>query len=170
MRKIWPTLFLAASVLSACATVSIRFPAEAAEKAADKIIGEVWQISEARMGSCNTAADLRVDAPGVSAIVQKMRARHAQLAGYYTSGEVGLTADGMIGLHDTGVAPPASRYTMNALVAAENQDRNALYAEIANTNGHPEWQAGVRNTFAQRWVERALPGWWVQSDDYWEQK
>lgn len=33
-----------AGVLSACVTINIYFPAAAAEKAADKIIDEVWQL------------------------------------------------------------------------------------------------------------------------------
>jgi hypothetical protein len=35
---------LAALGLSACVTINIYFPAAAAEKAADKIIDEVWQL------------------------------------------------------------------------------------------------------------------------------
>ncbi|MBK6618033.1 MAG: hypothetical protein WAT53_08590 [Nitrosomonas sp.] len=34
-------------VLSACVTINIYFPAAAAEKAADRIIEEVWQIEDA---------------------------------------------------------------------------------------------------------------------------
>ncbi len=34
----------AALILPACVTINIYFPAAAAEKAADKIIDEVWQI------------------------------------------------------------------------------------------------------------------------------
>jgi len=52
---------------------------------------------------------------------------------------------------------------VNGLVSAENRDRNALYAEIANANGHPEWQAEIRSTFAQRWIQRAQPGWWYRA-------
>ena len=116
------------------------------------------------------AVDLEVNTPGVNAIKQSMQARHAQLAPHYASGAVGLTADGMIALRDAGAVPLAQRQAVNALVAAENQDRNALYAEIANANGHPEWQAEIRSTFAQRWVQRAQPGWWVQSGGGWTQK
>jgi hypothetical protein len=42
-------LFLAlslASILSACVTINIYFPAAAAEKAADRLIDEVWQVKE----------------------------------------------------------------------------------------------------------------------------
>lgn len=35
---------MAASLLSACVTINIYFPAAAAEKAADRIIDEVWQL------------------------------------------------------------------------------------------------------------------------------
>ncbi len=34
-------------ILSACVTINIYFPAAAAEKAADRIIEEVWQIEDA---------------------------------------------------------------------------------------------------------------------------
>lgn len=42
-------LFAAAVALSAsaCVTINIYFPAAAAEKAADRIIDEVWQLREA---------------------------------------------------------------------------------------------------------------------------
>ena len=116
------------------------------------------------------AADLEVNTPGVNTIKQSMQARHAQLAAHYASGAVGLTADGLIALRDAGAVPLAQRQAVNALVSAENNDRNALYTEISNANGHPEWQAEIRSTFAQRWIQRAQPGWWVQSDGAWKQK
>ena len=34
------------AVLAACVTINIYFPAAAAEKAADKIIDEVWQLKK----------------------------------------------------------------------------------------------------------------------------
>lgn len=116
------------------------------------------------------AVDLDVNTPGVNTIKQSMQARHAQLAPHYNSGAVGLTADGMIALRDAGAIPLPQRQAVNALVAAENSDRNALYAEIARANGHPEWEAEIRSTFAQRWIQRAQAGWWVQSGGAWKQK
>lgn len=38
---------LTASTAAACVTINIYFPAAAAEKAADRIIDEVWQAREA---------------------------------------------------------------------------------------------------------------------------
>lgn len=126
----------------------------------------------ALVGALNAyaAADLEVNTPGVNAIKSSMQARHAQLAGYYASGAVGLSMDGMIELRDAGSVPLAARQTVNALIAAENQDRDALYAEIANANGHPEWKSEIRGTFAQRWIQRAQRGWWVMSNNGWTQK
>jgi hypothetical protein len=37
---------LAATALVGCVTINIYFPAAAAEKAADKIIDEVWQLQK----------------------------------------------------------------------------------------------------------------------------
>ena len=44
-KKVWIALPLAAFALSACVTINIYFPAAAVEKAADKIIDEVWKQS-----------------------------------------------------------------------------------------------------------------------------
>ena len=37
-------------------------------------------------------------------------------------------------------------------------------------NQHPEWEADIRNTFAQRWIDRAQAGWWVQRGGAWVKK
>ncbi len=46
MNKNRIALPLAGMALSACVTINIYFPAAAAEKAADKIIEEVWQTQK----------------------------------------------------------------------------------------------------------------------------
>lgn len=46
MRLRRMALLPAALGLSACVTINIYFPAAAAEKAADKIIDEVWQLKD----------------------------------------------------------------------------------------------------------------------------
>ncbi len=44
--KQWGAVGAVALILPACVTINIYFPAAAAEKAADKIIDEVWQIKK----------------------------------------------------------------------------------------------------------------------------
>jgi len=50
--KIWMTGLVLTTMLAltACVTINIYFPAAAAEKAADKIIDEVWQIKQGEAG------------------------------------------------------------------------------------------------------------------------
>jgi uncharacterized protein YdbL (DUF1318 family) len=59
---------------------------------------------------------------------------------------------------------------VQGLVAAENKDRSALYAEIARANGHPEWKADIQSTFAKRWINKASKGWWYNTGSGWKQK
>ena len=92
-----------------------------------------------------------------------MQGRHGQLAAYYASGAVGVAHDGSIQLRDANAVPLAQRQQVSNLVAAENSDRAALYREVARANGHPEWEAQVRSTFGQRWIDKAQSGWFVQN-------
>ena len=115
-------------------------------------------------------ADINVNSPAINALKQSMQTRHAQLRPYLDSGAVGLTADGMYAVRDASLVPLSNRQAVSGLVAAENQDRTALYIEIARVNGHPEWQGEIGNTFAQRWIQHAQPGWWIQSGGGWKQK
>jgi len=91
-------------------------------------------------------------------------------AAHYASGAVGLTRDGLVAVRDANAVPLKDRQAVNGLVSAENNDRNALYKEIASGNGHPEWEAEVRSTFAQRWVQKAQGGWWYQDAGGWAKK
>lgn len=116
------------------------------------------------------AADLEINTPAISTIKNSMQARHAQLSGFYASGAVGFTRDGLVAVRDANAVPLAQRQSLNGLVAAENNDRNALYKEIANANTHPEWEAEVRSTFAQRWIQKAQGGWYYQDGSGWVKK
>lgn len=116
------------------------------------------------------AADLEINTPAISALQNSMQSRHGKLAGFYSSGAVGLTKDGLIAVKDASAVALKDRQSLNSLVAAENADRNNLYKEIAAANGHPEWEAEIRNTFAQRWVQKAQSGWWYQDGSGWKKR
>lgn len=114
-------------------------------------------------GAALAQANLEVNTPGVASLKSGMQQRHAQLAAFYASGAVGLTRDGNIALRDANAVPLAQRQQVNSLIAAENQDRAALYREIARANSKPEWENDIRATFAQRWIEKAQAGWFYQN-------
>jgi len=118
-----------------------------------------FALPQAAVGQAN----LEINTPAINALQRSMQQRHTQLAPLYSSGAVGFTRDGNVALRDAKAVPLAQRQQVNALIAAENQDRAALYREIARANGHPEWEPDIRATFAQRWISRAQPGWYYQN-------
>jgi uncharacterized protein YdbL (DUF1318 family) len=190
--------------LSACVTINVYFPAAAAEKAADKIIEDVWgsdkssestkreddkQTSVRGTGTqhvllaaaasvldfivapAHAQANLNIETPAIRQLTQSMEARHAQLKKYYDAGAIGLTRDGLVQVRDQNLVPLPERNSVRKLVAEENADRANLYREIATANGHTEWEADIRTTFAERWASKAPAGWWFQDESgAWKQK
>ncbi|OGT33699.1 MAG: hypothetical protein A2W28_03255 [Gammaproteobacteria bacterium RBG_16_51_14] len=115
--------------------------------------------------------DINISTPGINKLQAMMKERHGTLSAFYGSGAVGMENNGLISVRDDKAIPLKERNNVKKLVADENRDRNALYAEIAGANGHPEWENEIRNTFARRWVDNAPPGWWYKGGDgAWKQK
>ena len=116
------------------------------------------------------SANLDVNTPEVRAIVGSLANRNGQLRPYFASGAIGLTADGHVEVRDQNAVALPERAKVKSLVAEENQDRDALYAEVAKANGHPEWKSDIQNTFAKRWIAKADGGTWYQDGGGWKQK
>ncbi|MEE7625091.1 YdbL family protein [Methylobacter sp. Wu8] len=195
MRKI---SVLSALLLTACVTINIYFPAAAAEKAADEIIKDIqgitpqktepkpkaglpdWQVGMYRIidTAINTVvssaqadeADLAIDSAEIRQLRATMEGRFASLQPLYAAGFIGIQADGLLAVRDIESVPLKDRNQVNKLVAVENADRQSLYQAIANANGHPDWAAQIKSTFAGRWVTNAQAGWWYQSSGSWKQK
>jgi uncharacterized protein YdbL (DUF1318 family) len=109
-------------------------------------------------------ANLEVNTPAITALVSSMQKRLADLGPFYANGAVGLTREGFVALREINAVPLAQRQHINGLISAENQDRAALYREIARANGKPEWENDIRTTFAQRWIDKAQGGWYYQNN------
>ena len=197
-----PISLLMLLLVTACVTINVYFPAEAAVKAADRIILDVygekpdskneekpaaaeptsWRHDAVRptpvavqllnwlVAPAHAEADISINTPAIRQLKAKMEQRHRQLAPHYASGAVGMTGDGRITLRDQKLVPLKERNTVKGLVSQENGDRDALYAEIARANGHPEWERDIRQTFAKRWVANARSGWYYQDGGAWKQK
>ena len=202
-RSLAVKLALLSLSATACVTINVYFPAAAAEKAADRIIEDVWGEDAKKAAPQKTTpgpqskvrdvdatrillvaaehalnfliapaaaqADLNIATPAVRQLTSSMEARHAQLKPYYDSGAIGLTQDGLVELRDQNAVPLPQRNAVRKLVSDENNDRNNLYREIASANGHPEWEGDIRKTFAQRWIDKASPGWYYNAGG-WKQK
>ncbi len=188
MLKPW-NLFAAAALLSltACVTINVYFPAAEAQQAArefvENVIGEQPKAEpkpEAGQGGGMAAlggavldfvfpaaqaqsADINIRTPAIQSIQSRMAERfQSSLASHFDSGALGLARDGTISLRDASKVGLRDRAAVNQAVADDNRDRNAVYREIAVANGHPEWEAQIRDTFARQWIESARSGWWYQ--------
>lgn len=116
-------------------------------------------------------ANIDISTPAINRLKASMTQRHSQLEPFYLSGAIGMDSNGLITLRDPASVSIRDRNVVNQLVAAENQNRNALYAEIARANNHPEWEDQIRNTFARRWIANAPAGWYFQdTGGSWKQK
>lgn len=194
-RWLSATLATAALSLAACVTINVYFPAAAAEKAADRIIDDVWgqqpgAPAPATAPTPTSSLDLQrllvglldlvippaaaqepnldASSPEVSHLKAQMENRFAELKPLLDSGGIGLTNDGLLAVRDV---PLAQRTAARNLVGNENADRTALYREIANANKQPQWEKDIRAVFAQRWIAKAAPGWWYQdANGAWKQR
>ena len=114
--------------------------------------------------------DFNASSPQIEQIKARMASRFSELRPFLDSGAIGLTADGLIAVHDANAASLADRARMNQLVSAENKDRKALYQAIADANNQPGWAGQIQKTFAERWISQAQSGWWYQSGGGWKKK
>jgi uncharacterized protein len=195
MRTTSASLFSTALLLAtACVTINVYFPAAAAEKAADRIIEDVWQQPKSTAPAPHSSLPTRIfvaaldfivppaqaaegqqpnidiSSPEVQRLKATMAARFTSLKPLFDSGAVGLTGDGLVSVRDANAVPLAQRNAVKSLVADENTDRKALYREIAVANGQPQWEGQIRSVFAQRWVAKANAGWWYEDSSGWKQK
>ncbi|MBU2809461.1 YdbL family protein [Acidithiobacillus ferrooxidans] len=207
--------------LSACVTVNIYFPAAAAQKLADQVVGEVYKAAakgallapvapaasvpappaaptrsaapasnalsmaspyhaasyllamgfSAISGTAEAAANLDASSPGVQSARAQLEAIAAQMRPYFVSGAVGFTANGLVAIHDAAAVPLQQRAALNGLVNSNNSALSNLYQQIADANGHPEWEGQIQQTFAQAWINKAPAGYWYQSPSgQWQKK
>lgn len=178
--------------VAACVTINVYFPSAEAARAADQIIRDVYGEQEALPGTVpqsepssqappaqmqpvwvsvlewmvypvQAAANINIQTPAIRSIRASMEQRFKKLKPFYENGSVGMTNNGHIAVRDLNQVALKDRKKASGLVAEENRDRTELYREIARANGHPEWEADIRATFASRWISNAPAGWWYQN-------
>lgn len=183
LRKIF---FISAFLVSACVTVNIYFPAAAVERAADRIVKETWgepaapakkDQPQSRILSpeaLNLAyfwaaeahaqeADINISNPAIRALKDSIRNRSEGIKPFMDRGNVGITRDGLLTVRSTEGLNLKERAEVRQLVDAENQDREALYLEIAKANNIARDSVPkIKTIFARSWIEQARSGWWIQ--------
>lgn len=199
MKKALLAIVTLAVLTAACVTINVYFPEAQAERAADRIIEKVhgespegptsfrgtrdnsgpsFALVVARglggflIADANAQGNVDFDKPSAekTALESSLASRFPQLRPYFDSGAVGMNERGLVEIRDRNLVPLRERNAVLQLVAAQNEDWNALYAEIARLNGHPEWVEDIRRTFAERWVVKAQSGWYYKQAGTWKQK
>jgi uncharacterized protein YdbL (DUF1318 family) len=191
----WMALPAAAALaLTACVTINVYFPAAEAREAAREFVEEVigdqpappaggggmaraghaprfdpWMLVGIAPAHAQSP-DIDIRTPAIQAIRARMEDRFASLRPHFQSGALGFADDGLVVVREAGAIPLKDRVAVNAAVAEDNRDRNAVYREIAVANGHPEWEGEIREVFARQWIASARPGWWYRQGGAWKQK
>ena len=139
MRWITAGLATFCLALAACVTINVYFPAAAAEKAADRIIEDIWgpgkgpkpegNRSRARCSAnpgdvllaslqgavdfviprAEAQADIDISSPAIRTLTASMKARAGELDPFFASGAIGLTADGLVEIRDANAVALADR-------------------------------------------------------------
>lgn len=116
--------------------------------------------------------DITIKTPAIQAIQARMASRFdSSLRAGFDAGALGFGNDGLVVVHDASKLQLKDRVTVNQAVADDNRDRKAVYREVAVANGHPEWEAQIRQVFSRQWIDSAHSGWWYQdASGGWKQK
>jgi len=195
-KKLWLITVVSLVVFVACLTVNVYFyPSEKVDKAATQIVEEIREktlnvpqtgepgSSENQEGSglrewtlikmAHAASDATtVTNAVIEAIKSKIIKRAATLFAYFDAGAIGEGNDGFVAVRNISVLPMKDRAKLNPVVKAENEDRTALYKEVARELGVKEGDImKVQKDFAKQWQQSARAGWQIQGEDgQWSQR
>ncbi len=170
--------------ITSCVTINIYFPAAAVEKAADRIVDEVWGsegkepakeepqkqegapqslIEKAILLAVSVAgpreayaqeADINVTTPAIRTLKQSIKKRAESIMPFMDSGNVGIGNNGLLVIRNSTGLKLKDKARLKRLIAAENRDRNALYREIAKANGFPPEKVAD--------IKRIFAGSWIK--------
>ncbi len=190
VRLIFPLWIL--SIVMACVTVNVYFPAKEVEKKAGDIIDDIRKIppspptspsdpkssidhlknllSNKGLAYAQKGGD--VSNPAIQSLKQHIRERFPRLVPFFQKGAIGEGRTGLVEMLDNNNLTPTEKKDAKSLVEAENRDRQALYQEVAKSmNISSDQISRVQRIFARKWQQSAERGWWIQKDDkQWVQK
>ncbi len=176
-------------------TVNVYFPTEAVEEAAEKIIDEIeggeesqakpeeggqqshfWKsIPYCISGNSTVYADeidLNLTTPAIRKLIDSMKALNTEIMQFKDKGVIGETNDGMLAIRDMKGLGGEEIRTVKRLLRAENNDREALYKELAVANKiDPADIDRIKAVFAKTRISKAKPGHWYHDENgNWTQK
>jgi len=102
------------------------------------------------------------DSGNLQGAIARRKERLSAVEEYFAKGYVGENAQALLELR------PSAPETITDTVEAENADRLTIYKATAAKNGTD--LANVQKVFFQKDYERAVAGYWFQTQDGWVQK
>jgi len=178
--------------LFSCLTINIYFPEAEIQKTADEIVKEIRKSEEEKKEEKKNVSDagkaqkilsergnsfslipaayaqeeVEVSTPKIRALKQSLKERFPKLRPFFDKGNVGETNDGFIRIRDESGLNLKEKALLRNLEKDENNDRRNLYSEIAKAlDVDPSQINRVRKIFAERWINEAKAGWWIQKED-----
>ena len=178
--------------LVSCLTINIYFPEAEIQKTADEIVKEIRKSEEEKREEKKNVSDagkaqkilsdrgnsfslipaayaqeeVEVSTPKIRALKQSLKERFRKLRPFFDKGNVGETNDGFIRIRDESGLNLKEKALLRNLEKDENNDRRNLYSEIAKAlDVDPSQIKRVRKIFAERWINEAKAGWWIQKED-----
>ncbi len=178
--------------LFSCLTINIYFPEAEIQKTADEIVKEIRKSEEEKKEEKKNVSDpgkaqeilsdrgnsfslipaayaqeeVDVSTPKIRALKQSLKERFPKLRSFFNKGNVGETNDGFIRVRDESGLNLKEKALLRNLVKDENNDRRNLYSEVAKAlDVDPSQVNRVRKIFAERWINEAKAGWWIQKED-----
>ena len=180
------------SIVMACVTLNVYFPAKEVEKKAGDIVDDIRKkeptTPKAPSGPQSSIDHIYalfihnglayaqkgngVPNPVIQNLKQQIRERFPRLVPFFQKGAVGEGKTGLIEMRDTKGLSPAGKNDLKSLMEAENRDRRVLYQEVAKSmNITSDQISKVQRIFAAKWQNSAERGWWIQKEDgQWVQK
>ena len=178
--------------LFSCLTINIYFPEAEIQKTADEIVKEIRKSEEEKkedkenvsgvgkaqkilsdrgnsfslIPAAYAQEEVEVSTPKIRALKQSLKERFRKLRPFFDKGNVGETNDGFIRIRDESGLNLKEKALLRNLEKDENNDRRNLYSEVAKAlDVDPSQIKRVRKIFAERWINEAKAGWWIQKED-----
>jgi uncharacterized protein YdbL (DUF1318 family) len=162
--------------LFSCLTINIYFPEAEVKKTAEEIVEKVRKsdkeeekekkVSFSLVPLAYAQQETEVTNPKIRALEQSLGERFPKLEPFFAGGNIGETNDGFVQVRDESTLSLQQKAQLRSLVKDENEDRKNLYAAVAEAKEiDPKQINRIQKIFADKWIEKAKPGWWIQKEN-----
>jgi uncharacterized protein YdbL (DUF1318 family) len=125
--------------------------------------GNLLRLLPAGEAAAQEVADPGISNPAIRRIIESRAARIGELSRFKASGAIGENNKALLEARDLQQLQLADRAAAQKLIKAENDDREAMFKEIAAATGaSPDSMPQIRTTYAETLRQKAKAGEWIQ--------